>query len=148
MTYIQKKAPGGHRRQSDGMPSSKAQSNNNSNTNETRILPIINQDSKVVGKIEGDTFIKHVQASKHMLKTPKGWANDKFIIDQLIELEVGLITIHDDESGKIYTTTLENLLRNGFNFNRGFGDQICLTLNQWEVAEPPRRGLPLFEGVS
>jgi hypothetical protein len=94
---------------------------------------IFNQDGVIVGHVKGKSFIKHARGSIHMLRYPRGWANDKTIINDLQSLEVQKIKIHDDESGIIYYTSLSNFTERSFEFNRGHGKQMCLPLKYWQV---------------
>lgn len=113
--------------------------NDNNNT-------IFNDAGKIVGWKEGNAICKNVIASKHMLRKPPGWAWDKSIIIQGLRDGCTLAIIFENEKNKIFNAKLENFLRYGVEFDRGFGVQICLPIQYWSVSyegKPPARQLEL-----
>lgn len=94
---------------------------------------IRDEQGRVVGQIEGDTFLKTVRASKHMLRKPLGWAFDARIFDRTITPFVRRLVIRDVETGKQYETSLKNFLEHKKEFDRGHGRQYYLTLDSWAV---------------
>ena len=84
-------------------------------------MPVYRSDGRMVGDFFGDTLIKHVSASRHMLRSPKAWAFDKHIIDQANRAGLKYVEIHDRESGLIYKSNLDKFFWHGISFNRGFG---------------------------
>ncbi len=155
MNRVRKSAPGGNRERVNGKPSSrkKVPTNSNNSTKKKEIQPVLNHKGWVIGYIFGNKFFKHVLGSKHMLRKPPGWANDISIIETLKENKVQNIEIHDDETGIVYSSTLENLLEHGFKFDRGFGGQICLPLKYWKICEKetptqPNLQLDFLTGIS
>lgn len=40
-------------------------------------------DGKVAGQLQGDVFIKPVVGSRHMLRTPRAWAIDAELYDEI-----------------------------------------------------------------
>lgn len=103
-------------------------------------MPVYRSDGRMVGDFFGDTLIKHVSASRHMLRSPKAWAFDKHIIDQAKRAGLKYVEIHDRESGLIYKSNLDNFIWHGISFNRGFGAQIALKLEKWTVTNPNNTG--------
>ena len=123
--------------QVNGKPSSqkKVPTNSNNSTKREDKQPVFNDAGKVVGYIHVNKFIKHVLGSKHMLRAPRGWSNDRSIIEFLIESNVQVVEIHDKESNKVFRATNKEILDKGRSINRRFGDQIVLPLRHWEVIE-------------
>jgi hypothetical protein len=87
---------------------------------------------KVVGKVEGDVFVKSVNSKKHFLRTPPAISFDVDSLQQAIELGASCVKIIDLDTGNVYRVTIEIIYEKGFYFNRGWGNQIGLTLNHWQ----------------
>ncbi len=110
--------------------------------------PIRRADGKVIGNIIGDTLVKKVSGSKHMLRNPKGWAVDKSSVLQAKQSGATKIEIRDRETGILYRSSMECFIRYGIDFDRGFGSQIALPLERWTVINPtntPDRQLGFFD---
>lgn len=98
--------------------------------------PVYRSDGRVIGNLVGDTLIKSVFGSRHMLRTPKSWAVDTVSVMQAKEAGAKNIEIRDRETGSIYRSSFENFLRYGIHLDRGFGKQIALPLEKWSVIHP------------
>ena len=92
-------------------------------------------DGKVIGYLKGDVFVKPVCASKHQLKKPPAWAVDAEAFDHQIKSMAKLFRIKDSETGNIYEVTIEYFDQHKGEFDRRFGRQYFLPLNQWRVIE-------------
>ncbi len=88
---------------------------------------------RVVGEVRAGVFRKSVVASKHMLRTPKAWALDCQSLADAEQHGAHLVAIHDADSGRTYTATCEAIRRDGFTLDRGFGRQIALPLDRWQL---------------
>ncbi len=100
--------------------------------------PVRAASGRVVGHVAGDTFYKRAQASKHMLRAPRGWAVDAPILAELRALGVATVTVTDTESDTTYSAPLAEFSAHGVAFNRGFGPQVALPLGRWAVnGQPP-----------
>lgn len=106
----------------------------------------IHAAGKVVGHVEGQTFAKRVQASRHMLRAPRGWAVDAQSLHDAERMGAKTVEIEDTESRLRYTATIALIRTKGIRLDRGFGKQICLPLEQWMVHEAGARQLT-FGGV-
>lgn len=110
------------------------------NTNYTQIY---SGNGKVIGKVKGDTFTKSIRGSVHFLRRPPAIAFDVSTIDQAAEAGAVRVRVVDSETGTVYQTTIDHIREKGFTFNRGFGEQIALTLEGWTRT---RRGrLPVLQ---
>jgi len=87
--------------------------------------------NKVVGKIVDGEFVKKVHSTKHFLHTPPAIAFDIDSLNQARNLGATRVKIIDLDTGVIYRVTIEVILKKGFLFNRGHGDQIGLPLKIW-----------------
>jgi len=93
-------------------------------------------NGEMVGEKVGQTLIKHVRASKHMLRFPKGWACNIQLLEIARQAGVTDVIIFDDESGKRYHAKLSDFWANGQFIERSnYGPQIVLTLEYWKVEE-------------
>ena len=75
-----------------------------------------------------------MDSSKHSLRTPPAIAFDELALSTAKELGATKIKVKDKRTGLEYHTTV-NLENRGFAFNRGFGDQIGLSLSEWSKSE-------------
>tara|TARA_R100000084_G_C4547806_1_gene98660 strand:+ start:195 stop:533 length:339 start_codon:yes stop_codon:yes gene_type:complete len=92
-------------------------------------------NKKVVGNVDGDTLHKTVDSSKHFLRTPPAIAFDELALSKAKEMGATKIKVKDKRTGLEYHTSIVNLENRGFTFNRGFGDQIGLSLSEWSKSE-------------
>jgi hypothetical protein len=91
----------------------------------------------VVGKVKQDKFIKTVDGSRHFLRVPPAICFD---MKSLLDAErAGAVTVEviDRETGRVYRATIQLVWDIGFKVSRGFGDQIALPFNLWQVAGDP-----------
>ena len=91
----------------------------------------IKVNNKVVGKVKGGTFNKRLTASKHFLKKPPSIAFDVTSLLQAKYAGAEAIEINEVETGSIYFTTMNKVFKKGIRLNRGYGNQIALTLENW-----------------
>jgi hypothetical protein len=95
--------------------------------------PVKLPDGRVIGWLEGDTFIKPVCGSKHKLGQPPAWAIDAEEFDQQVKSQAREIVIWDRESDTKYRASIENFDQHKGEFDRGFGRQYFLVLPRWDV---------------
>ena len=99
--------------------------------------------NKIVGKVIGNEFVKKVHSSRHFLKKPEAIAFDVQTIHQALSLGATRLKILDLDTGVIYTVTISLIFSNGFYFNRGYGEQIGLSLDYWQkVKKDSAQNLP------
>lgn len=99
---------------------------------------VFSQSGKVVGTIAGQVLRKSVDASRHFLRTPPAIAWDLSALEQARQNGTTHCEVRDRESGRLYIARLESFFAKGFRVERGYGQQLGLPLNQWEVREPGR----------
>jgi len=109
-------------------------------------IPIYAESGKVVGEVKNGIFSKKVKASKHFLRKPPAICFDVVSLEQAKKAGATHIEIEDTETGKVYRAPLKLIWRKGFLLNRGFGEQIGLALNYWQLKEKKERQLSLFGG--
>ena len=89
-------------------------------------------DGKIIGYLDGDTFVKPLCGSKHQLKRPPAWAVDAEAFDEQINPYASTFRIEDTESGATYEVTVDFFDRHKGYLNRGFGPQYFLPLTRWK----------------
>jgi hypothetical protein len=75
--------------------------------------------------------VKTIRGSKHMLRTPRAIALDLGSIRNAQAAGATWAEVTDLESGATYRASLDVILRDGREFDRGYGRQIYLPLDQW-----------------
>ena len=95
--------------------------------------PIKSGDGRVIGYIRGKCFFRYAWSSRHMLKVPRGWAQDESIIKILELAGVQIIEIVDSDSGLVFIAPLSEFREHGVIIDRGFGRQLALPLQYWQT---------------
>ncbi|NLG97114.1 MAG: hypothetical protein GX491_07115 [Chloroflexi bacterium] len=98
--------------------------------------PVYRSDGRIIGQLQGDTLVKKVTGSRHMLRTPKAWTVDVVAAEQAKRAGARYIEIRDRESGITYRVSLDRFIRYGIRLDRGYGAQIALPLEKWTVMNP------------
>lgn len=93
-------------------------------------------NGRVIGRLEGDRFIKPVCASKHRLRTPPAWAIDAGVFDRSIRGLAREIVIWDRETDTRWRVQVEVFDEHKGTLDRGFGAQYFLPLPYWDVIDP------------
>jgi|TARA_B100001245_G_C22752749_1_gene364449 hypothetical protein len=88
---------------------------------------------KQVGWVENDIFYKRIHGSKHFLRKPPAIAFDRISIMSAIEYGALKVRVLDVETDVVYSTTMRDLEDNGFNINRGHGEQIAMGMKRWKA---------------
>ena len=96
---------------------------------------IFSENGRIIGWSEKDAICKRVNASKHMLRTPRGWAWDVFVLERANCDGFNKSIIYEMENDLVYQANLEDFWRHGVPINRGYGEQICLPLKYWQVSD-------------
>jgi len=122
----------------------------NSSTYTDRKNNLCTYKNKTIGEIKGDVLQKKVKSSRHLLRVPPSWAIDLQVLRRAENAGVRHVRIYDTETGTIYQADLWKFMRQGFPVNRGYGEQVALPLDLFEVfrpGQPVTRQPTLFEGA-
>jgi len=92
--------------------------------------------SRTLAILYGDELRKVVSGSKHFLHKPLAICVDKGALDRAEAAGCKRIRITDDETGIVYRCSLEHFKRAGSLLNRGFGLQVMLPLDSFQVERP------------
>ena len=89
-------------------------------------------EGKIIGYVQNGTLVKTVRSSRHFLRKPPAIAFNVSTIERAIDADAENILIFDTENNLYFTSTMKKLEHDGFEFNRGHGEQIALALDKWE----------------
>jgi hypothetical protein len=101
---------------------------------------------QAVGHVQDGTFFKTVRGSRHFLRKPRAIAFDLSTLFDAIDAGAAMVEVTDSESGKVYTARIDDILRDGKRFDRGYGKQIFYLLSRWRHPNAPEQ-LTLFDKV-
>ena len=87
---------------------------------------------RIVGHVADGAFRKRVFGSKHFLRRPRAIALDVQSIHDAQDAGATMAEITDGETGKVYRVSLDRMLRDGFHFNRGWGAQVALPVDDFD----------------
>ncbi|MBI4294636.1 MAG: hypothetical protein HY669_00525 [Chloroflexi bacterium] len=103
----------------------------------TKSRVLVRVGDRIIGWLEGDTFIKPVYGSKHQLRTPAAWAIDATAFDEVVKERARNILVWEKESGTRYRASVEHFDKHKGVLDRGHGVQYYLVLSRWQI-EPSR----------
>ena len=95
--------------------------------------------SQAIGRVQGDTFYKNIRGSRHMLRKPKAIAFDVSSLYDAQRAGAVRAEITDTETGRVYVARIDDILRDGKRFNRGYGWQIYFLLSRWRTPDAPEQ---------
>jgi len=104
-----------------------------------RSEPVYSAAGRVVGEVVDEVLRKAVRRSVHFLRQPPAIAWDVCVLEQAEALGATRTEVLDTETGTLYTAPLNAFWRYGVRLNRGFGDQVALPLDRWQVRRPGER---------
>jgi hypothetical protein len=87
--------------------------------------------ARTVGEVRGDTFYKRIRFSVHALRVPPALALDTQSLEDAERAGAQSVEIFDSDSGHTYRAAISTIRARGFFLNRGFGEQIALSLGEW-----------------
>lgn len=102
--------------------------------------------NKFIGEVVGNTFLKHIKGSLHILWRPPAIALDIESLRFAEESGAEFVEIIDTETGDLFFSSINQIWQKGTKFNRGYGNQIFLRLEYWN--QPGKQDscqLSLFE---
>ncbi len=102
--------------------------------------PVRSCDGKIIGYINGNTFVKPLYGSKHQLKRPPAWAVDAEAFDEQIKPYASTFRIEDKETDTVYEVPVDYFDQHKGFLDRGFGPQYFLVLSKWETVKQNGNG--------
>ncbi len=100
-------------------------------------IPLRGSNGFIVAEVRGDCLIKRAWSSSHMLRNPRGWAFDISVLDDAYFFGATWVLIIDEETGIAYSAELGAFWEQGIFIDRGYGEQLCLPLDQWATQRKP-----------
>ena len=97
--------------------------------------PLYTEMGRMVAHIEDGTVWITKSEAKHKLRKPEAWAFDECIIDDAEELGAHTICVQTSDTGKRFTTSMDNFRAKALSFTRGYGSQLALTLGHWDLGD-------------
>lgn len=94
-------------------------------------------DNRIAGALVGGYLRKIVQGSRHMLRSPRGWAIDAHALATARAAGALGLRVEDTETGRVYLADWAALDAHGYSFNRGYGDQVALPIQYWQLEGAP-----------
>jgi hypothetical protein len=92
----------------------------------------VRHDGRVVGRMDGQTFVRSVDPERHMLRKPAGWAHDDALLDRLERAGCTSVRIEDRTGGGSWFAPLAVIRSNGIPVHRpGWPPQTVLVLADW-----------------
>lgn len=97
---------------------------------------VIKVKGRTVGQVIGDTFVKDI-TNRHMLKEPEAIANDIQALHDAERAGAVYCVFTNTDTGIVYRAPIAKIWDMGKTFNWGHGDQIYLTLRNWQQTRNP-----------
>ena len=92
----------------------------------------VRHNGRIVGVVEGKTFVRRVDPARHMLRSPAGWAHDVALLDRLQAAGITGIRIEAKDGTGAWFAPVEVIRSKGFPVNRpGWPPQTGLLLADW-----------------
>ncbi len=97
---------------------------------------VIRVNGRTVGQVIGDDYVKDI-TNRHMLATPPAIASDIQALHDAERAGALYCVFMNTDTGIIYRAAISKIWDMGTRFNRGWGEQIYLTLNHWTQTRDP-----------
>lgn len=96
----------------------------------------VRHGGRIVGRMDGLTFVRVVDPARHMLRRPEGWAHDDALLDRLERAGCTGIRIEDRAGGGSWFAPLSVIRSRGVPVNRaGWPPQTVLVLADWATLQ-------------
>ncbi len=98
-----------------------------------------------VCEVVGDTLIRRAKPGEQLRKPP-AWSFHVSVLDSAERLGAVSVIVRDVASGLTYRATIADIWQHGFVLDRGWGRQMALALERWQVdgAAPAAEQAPLW----
>ena len=95
-------------------------------------MDVVKHGGRVVGRMEGQTFVRLADPTRHMLKSPAAWCHDNGLLDRLERAGCTAIRIEAKDGTAAWMASLAVIRGKGFPVHRpGWPEQTGLILAQW-----------------
>lgn len=93
-------------------------------------------DGRQLGEVRGKFYFRQVYGSRHFLKKPSGISFLVSSLEAAESLGASVAVVVDRETGKVFRASLADIRALGVKVDRGFGLQLALTFDHWQVDKP------------
>lgn len=91
---------------------------------------------RVVGRMDGQTFVRSVDPARHQLRTPPAWSHDNSLLLQLRASGCQSVRLESRDGGSAWMAPLTVIFERGFPVHRqGYPPQTALALGDWATLE-------------
>ena len=91
---------------------------------------------RVVGRMEGQTFVRLADPTRHMLRSPAAWCHDNGLLSRLERAGCTAIRIESRDGAAAWMAPLSVIRSRGFAVHRpGWPEQPGLVLNEWATLQ-------------
>ncbi len=97
----------------------------------------IKVNTKKVGVVIGDKFIKKVKGSRHLLRVPPAISFDMQSLKDAYMAGARKVAVMDIETGDSYFAPMLEIYAMGTIIDRGYGRQIFLPIERWSKVSAP-----------
>ena len=99
----------------------------------------VRHGGRIVGMMEGQTFVRLADPTRHMLRSPAAWAHDNTLLDRLERAGCQAIRIDAKDGTGAWLAPLSVIRSRGFAVSRpGWPEQTALALSDWARLEVRR----------
>lgn len=100
----------------------------------------VRHNGRIVGVMEGQTFVRLADPDRHQLRNPAAWAHDNALLDRLERAGCQAIRIDAKDGTGAWFAPLSVIRSKGFAVSRaGWPEQTGLILSEWATLDV-RRG--------
>tara|TARA_R110000744_G_scaffold71285_1_gene143530 strand:+ start:144 stop:467 length:324 start_codon:yes stop_codon:yes gene_type:complete len=94
--------------------------------------PLYTDKGVVVANVINGKLCAYKSEAIHKLRIPEAWAFDETIIDAAEKAGATKIAIVTSDTGKRFTSSMDNFRAKAVSLTRGHGPQLALPMKYWE----------------
>lgn len=99
-------------------------------------MEAVRHQGRVVGRMDGSTFVRMADPSRHMLRSPVAWCHDNALLDRLGRAGCTVIRIEAKDGTAAWMAPLAVIRGKGFPVHRpGWPEQTGLVLAEWATLQ-------------
>jgi hypothetical protein len=95
---------------------------------------------KKIGVIDGESFVKEIRGSKHIMRKPHAIFFDIQSLRDVERLGCKRVRVTDKETGDIYAAELSLIWQHAIYKNYGYGEQVGLAVNLFTITRKDSGG--------
>ena len=99
-------------------------------------MEAVRHQGRVVGRMDGSTFVRMADPARHMLRSPVAWCHDNALLDRLGRAGCTAIRIEAKDGSGAWMAPLAVIRGKGFPVHRpGWPEQTGLVLAEWATLQ-------------